>query len=493
VASACFQPCELRKIWNSLHRPRVEIFLEKLNIWLLNTSTFETTEFIGEEVPPYAILSHTWGVQEITFQDLKTHEFENKNAFPKLRDFCKTAALHGHKWGWIDTCCIDKSSSAELSEAINSMYRWYANADICFAYLVDVPTSSFPDKFGESRWFTRGWTLQELIAPEILEFYSTEWTKIGCKTSLKEEISKISGIPVDVLQGEDLMKHSLGERMSWASPRRTTRPEDRAYSLMGLFDVNMPLLYGEGGPKAFVRLQQEILASCEEDHSLFIWRPHTIGHRGLLTTSPEDFCTSKTCIRCGIGGKRDFDYPNLGDTFLSTKLLRDPPSLTGHGVRISLQLYLRENQDSDSEMKSSTDEEPANHPTSVMKATSFRDDEEAMSFTGDEQAISVTGDEEAISLTGTEEAISLTGDEKLIRITDKSRVMASLNLFINHTEDPSRGESLCVSLKPHSHKPEQYTRRDFETYLQDYNWRSIGVHTIFVHQKPPRPMFHGNG
>jgi len=170
-------------------------------------------------------------------------------------------------------CCIDKTSSAELSEAINSMFRWYQKASVCYAYLADVLKDTDPDKdpeeFSRSRWFTRGWTLQELVAPKNVVFYSRSWKNIGTKERLCNTISTITGIDIDTLLGEDVTFVSVANKMSWASGRRTTRTEDMAYCLLGIFDVNMPLLYGEG-KKAFLRLQEEILRSSY-DHSLFAW------------------------------------------------------------------------------------------------------------------------------------------------------------------------------------------------------------------------------
>jgi len=183
------------------------------------------------------------------------------------------------EWVWIDTCCIDKSSSAELSEAINSMFRYYQNAVKFYAYLADVPSNdnvrSADSAFVYSRWFTRGWTLQELIASKRVFFYSQDWVQLGSRYDLCAQIASITGIAAEVLVGaeqsptKDFRTSSIAQRMSWASKRRTTRLEDIAYCLMGLFDVNMPLLYGEG-TKAFLRLQEEILKRSN-DNTLFAW------------------------------------------------------------------------------------------------------------------------------------------------------------------------------------------------------------------------------
>jgi hypothetical protein len=171
-------------------------------------------------------------------------------------------------------CCIDKTSSAELSEAINSMFRWYQNAAVCYAFLSDVPScmdaSAVELNFAKARWFTRGWTLQELIAPENLIFFSMDWHPLGTKSQIHNILSSITGIEKKFLYSKNLELASIAKKMSWAASRRTSRIEDIAYSLLGIFDVNMPLIYGEG-KKAFKRLQEEILKTRTDDHSLFAW------------------------------------------------------------------------------------------------------------------------------------------------------------------------------------------------------------------------------
>jgi Heterokaryon incompatibility protein (HET) len=224
-----------------------------------------------ENIPHYAILSHTWGAdsEEITFKDLMEGTGKNKAGYIKI-EFCRNqAANDGLQFFWVDTCCIDKSSSAELSEAINSMFRWYENADKCYVYLSDVSTSghatnvlssptTWQAAFSKSRWFSRGWTLQELIAPTSVEFFSLEGDRLGSKRSLEQHICKITGIAIEALRKEPLTEFEVEERFSWAKHRETKRQEDKAYSLLGIFNIDMSLRYGEGRAKAIERLRRKI-------------------------------------------------------------------------------------------------------------------------------------------------------------------------------------------------------------------------------------------
>jgi hypothetical protein len=225
-----------------------------------------TKDFVGDDIPRYAILSHTWGVdtEEVTFKDLMDRTAAGKPGYEKIR-FCGEQARHDRlRHFWVDTCCIDKSNNSELSEAINSMFRWYRDAAKCYVYLSDVsqPVNEFSQawesEFRNSRWFTRGWTLQELLAPASVEFFSKEGERIGNKQSLQRYIREITGIPVKALQGSPLSSFSIAERISWQEHRETTRKEDKAYSLLGICDVHMPLIYGEGRENAFKRLRKEI-------------------------------------------------------------------------------------------------------------------------------------------------------------------------------------------------------------------------------------------
>ncbi|KAF9074304.1 heterokaryon incompatibility protein-domain-containing protein [Rhodocollybia butyracea] len=213
---------------------------------LRTTSTDPELVYVANEnkTPKYAILLHVWGDKEVTFQ-------KDMKGWSKVVGACKLARRKDWEYIWIDTCCIDKSSSSELSEAINSMYRYYRKSKVCYAYLSDMQSDclgqSFNLMFWMCKWFTRGWTLQELIAPTRVFFFTNDWVKIGMKASLQETITEITGIPSLFLLGADPTCHSsIAARMSWAAGRETTHVEDRAYSLMGVFGVHMPPLYGKG-------------------------------------------------------------------------------------------------------------------------------------------------------------------------------------------------------------------------------------------------------
>ncbi|KAK1969236.1 HET-domain-containing protein [Colletotrichum sublineola] len=260
---------------------------------LLNADTLQLREFYDRDALAYAILSHTWEDEEVTLRDLTDPASASKQGFSKIRACCAQAIRDGYKWVWVDTCCIDKTSSAELSEAINSMFRWYKQSSVCYAYLGDLPRQRpgdlYADRFTNSKWFTRGWTLQELIAPRLVEFYDQEWNEIGTKLSVGDLIHQTTGIRRVVLSGLfPLALASVAERMSWASTRKTSRLEDMAYCLLGIFDIHMPLLYGEGS-RAFNRLQQEILRTTE-DLSILLWASvSTSPAPGVFAPTPAGF------------------------------------------------------------------------------------------------------------------------------------------------------------------------------------------------------------
>ena len=276
----------------------------------LNTRTLKFEQIPDSELHlkenQYAILSHRWGddKDEVSFKDVQSStEFSSKKGFNKISGFCEKAISENCRYGWIDTCCIDKDNLVELSEAINSMYEWYKGSKICIAYLVDVPQKQLTD----SEWFERGWTLQELISPKAVTFFDHDWNVIGTKIEFITALSQRTGIPKDILSHTTKPSScSVAQRMSWAADRDTTRVEDRAYSLMGMFDINMPMIYGER-EKAFTRLQQQI-TQTSKDESIFAWDMELSGatrtYSGLFAPSPSAFAKCRNIIQtqgsCGF-------------------------------------------------------------------------------------------------------------------------------------------------------------------------------------------------
>ncbi|KAL8956398.1 MAG: hypothetical protein Q9193_006083, partial [Seirophora villosa] len=282
---------------------------------LLHAERIEFEEFFDTHIPNYLILSHRWGEKEVSYQQMRKNRAESGPGLTKIHAFCTLALQKGYEWVWVDTCCIDKKSSAELSEAINSMFHWYSNADECVVYLSDVVLkdqhagdADFDVEFSASAWFTRGWTVQELLAPRHLTFYDADWKEIGSKRELAPKIAAATGIGIQYVwkspsksmadargRREVIEEASVATRMSWVSRRQTSRSEDIAYCMLGLFNVNMPLLYGEGAVKAFLRLQSEIL-SKSEDETIFAWTSDSYsdpeGSSSLLATEPRFFANS---------------------------------------------------------------------------------------------------------------------------------------------------------------------------------------------------------
>lgn len=234
-----------------------------------------TGELVGQ-IPSYAILSHTWGPygEEVTFEDMVFGTAHKKPGYDKIK-FCATKALaDGLFYFWVDTCCIEKRNSTELNEAINSMFRWYQKADRCYVYLSDVsasnlgPWNPYELQFRASRWFTRGWTLQELLAPSSVEFFTREGLRLGNKKDLEQQIHEVTRIAVAALQNRPLAHFTIEERFQWVANRNTTKEEDSAYSLLGIFGVYMPHIYGEGKKHAFRRLKKEIAEATNSEDTL---------------------------------------------------------------------------------------------------------------------------------------------------------------------------------------------------------------------------------
>ncbi|KAG9197006.1 hypothetical protein G6514_002694, partial [Epicoccum nigrum] len=230
-----------------------------------------STDFRGKSIPPYAILSHRWGDSEAVFEDVSNGTYKEKTeGCRKLRFCAEQAAQDGLRYFWIDTCCIKKWDKDELSSSINSMFQWYQNATRCYVFLSDVSLSAVTEtaacsgweaSLRESKWFTRGWTLQELIAPVMVEFFSGEGRRIGDKALLGPLLHDITGIPLEALRNCPLEQFSTSERMRWFGDRTTTEEEDAVYCLLGLLGVSIPATYGEGKESARRRLHTELEAA----------------------------------------------------------------------------------------------------------------------------------------------------------------------------------------------------------------------------------------
>lgn len=297
---------------------------------LLHAKTLKFQEFDDSDVPPYAILSHTWDYgSEVSFQDMSSLYVPSKKGYAKIIETCRLAVHHGLEYVWVDTCCIDKTNSGELSEAINSMFRWYQRSQFCFVYLADYKVEGIRNYFpADCRWLRRGWTLQELLAPSRVHFYDKEWYPLGTKDDLAPLIERATRIPTDAILGlEPLSSYSVAQRMSWASHRTTSKLEDQAYSLLGLFDINMPLLYGEG-PRAFQRLQEEIIKR-NGDLTILAWKP---------TGSCDDVCSILASSPLAFQDSHDIlPFSPTGVDF----------SLSNRGLRVTRQLGIVTRSDGD--------------------------------------------------------------------------------------------------------------------------------------------------
>jgi len=315
-------------------------------MWLIDVRSFKLKFFqdAKEISQKYAILSHRWEDDEVSHSDMTSRwdrlRLKLMKGWYKIQKCCEQAAKDGLPYAWVDTCCIDKTSSAELQEAINSMFRWYSEAKVCYVFLSDVqvpagvaaenPLKEAPVAalFEKSRWFTRGWTLQELLAPKKVVFYDHAWRAMGLRNDHKKVISDITGIRIEYLEGFEpsWTVHSqvcIAEVMSWASGRITTRVEDKAYSLLGIFGVSLPMLYGEG-QRAFLRLQEELLRS-RDDQTIFAWTSAEDQHPmvGSLTDTPDDFIRPPAAYRWLP------PYENI----------RHPPhAISNEGISVELQM-----------------------------------------------------------------------------------------------------------------------------------------------------------
>ena len=290
--------------------------LANISMRLIDTTSLTLTEHPDSRLPDYAILSHRWLTteEEVTFEDLSSgRDVSHKAGFTKLANFCSIAHSQGYQYAWSDTCCIDKASAVELGSALNSMYRWYKTAKICIAYLRDIYDGGA--ELQNDEWFDRGWTLQELIAPKHIEFFDRGWKSLGTKDSNLDVLSTKTRIPVPVLKDNSMLSScSIAQRMSWAAHRTTERIEDRAYSLLGMFNINLELIYGEQDG-AFIRLQEKII-QYSADQSIFAWSMNSEKGEnqvsGMFAPSPSAFA------ECGdiLKGNEStaFSLTNLGLT-----------------------------------------------------------------------------------------------------------------------------------------------------------------------------------
>jgi hypothetical protein len=305
-------------------------------MWLINARTFTIEEVWNESVKEYAILSHRWEDDEVSFQNIQNLDTAScMKGFTKIKNSCEQALKDGYGYVWVDTCCINKESTAELAEAINSMYRWYQTSGICYVFLSDVQTNASNGEIvwqqvRSSIWFTRGWTLQELLAPQSVVFYNQNWEFLGTKQTLARLLTLRTGIDERILNGEPLYRRSVAQRMSWASARTTTRVEDIAYCLLGIFEVNMPMLYGEG-ERAFLRLQEEIIKRSD-DHSIFAWPMQREKQSGLLANDPTAFANCQFVrVMTSRRGRSSYALTNRG---LSVKLMATPYVTDTYIVRL---------------------------------------------------------------------------------------------------------------------------------------------------------------
>ncbi|RYP23148.1 hypothetical protein DL765_001233 [Monosporascus sp. GIB2] len=300
-------------------------------------------EFIGRPPHSFAVLSHTWDQEEVTFQDFANTDTRTlAKGWEKIYKTCLSAREWGHDYVWVDCCCIDKTNNAELTESINSMFQWYNDAAVCLVYLSDFDAVTGDlSTLRNARWFSRGWTLQETIAPREAYFYDRSWRFFGTRATLYEELSSITGIdaivlsPPDGVEIRDLLDEiPVARRMSWAASRQTTKLEDIAYCLIGIFGVNMPMLYGEG-LQAFVRLQEEIIRD-NNDLTLFAWTAKgDIQSSSNSTEQPRSTTTYR-----GILARSPAEFAGLGNLVLDHDIKFNPDfSMSNKGLRIHTPLH----------------------------------------------------------------------------------------------------------------------------------------------------------
>jgi len=287
-----------------------------------DNNEFSLTKDLINNIPAYTILFHMWGDddREVTYEDLMEGLGKSKARYQKIRFCGEQATRDGIRYFWVDTCCINKTNAVKLQKSINSMFRWYRHAVKCYVYLSDVSIPNdfylnLESVFQTARWFTRGWTLQELLAPSSVESFSADYKRIGDKVSLERLIHKRTGILIVALRGYDPTQFSVDERVSWVAKRDTKHEEDMAYSLLGIFDIFLPLIYGEGRENAFRRLREEVSKRYDfnklpksgvEDHSKFtvpfVRDPKFVGREDIIQEIANRLEIQRRVALCGIGG-----------------------------------------------------------------------------------------------------------------------------------------------------------------------------------------------
>ncbi|KAF2773724.1 hypothetical protein EJ03DRAFT_305300 [Teratosphaeria nubilosa] len=286
---------------------------------LLDVQSFEMRSFHDDaELPQYAILSHTWREDgEPEFSNVlelsKWSWSRTKTLYRKVSAAAHLARKDGLQWIWIDTCCIDRGNLVKVQEAVNASFRWYQEAEICYVYLEDLDThAQWMESFSNCTWFSRGWTLSELLAPRKTRSYNNVWRHVGTKAMLARVIARITGIDAAIIrQRRALSSVSAAARLSWAAKRKTRRVEDQAHCLLGIFGISMPILYGEG-PRAFHRLQEELI-NTSGDLSIFAWSSSRTGDC-LLARSPDSFAECGDVILSGTGAACDIRNSRLKAT-----------------------------------------------------------------------------------------------------------------------------------------------------------------------------------
>ncbi|KAJ8519460.1 hypothetical protein ONZ45_g3573 [Pleurotus djamor] len=323
----------------------------------------------------YAILSHTWANRELGFRDVNVEggmgvgSLEKKEGYAKLDGMCRVAGEFMCRYVWFDAVCIDKSNTMEMEETIHSMWKWYQNAYICIVHLSNTnlklpsyPANSSvsptgPRRRGDSKrkqlkedpWFRRGWTLPELLAPKRIKFYLGDWTKMDQRVGRRFDICRVqeegfdfgaeyvqflrlvadaATVPVCAVKQFSLRTHSAPEVFHWISKRITTRPEDLSYCLMGMLDIHIPIIYGEGHENAFYRLQSACLQSSPS-RLIFHWFGMPSPKNSMIAADPSAFKHTGTYEGYVDGQLLFRDHMDIDTSFV----------LTNAGLRMMVTLF----------------------------------------------------------------------------------------------------------------------------------------------------------